>query len=78
MILLYSRKAAEKNHREMKALTESLRQSEARLRDSKARLELLTAQVPAIVWSVDKNLRFTSSIGAGLKALNLKQDEVVG
>ncbi|HAV63186.1 MAG TPA: hybrid sensor histidine kinase/response regulator [Verrucomicrobiales bacterium] len=78
LVLLSSKKANDRAHREMKALTESLRNSEARLRENQARLELLTTQVPAIVWSVDRNLRFTSSIGAGLKAINLKQDEVVG
>ena len=78
IMLWASRRHAMKINREMRGLTESLQQSQSRLREHQARLNLLTEQVPAIVWSVDRDLRFTSSIGAGLKALNLKQDAVVG
>jgi PAS domain S-box-containing protein len=78
IMLGMGRRQAMKVNREMRALADSLQQSQSRLREHQARLNLLTEQVPAIVWSVDKELRFTSSIGAGLKALNLKQDAVVG
>jgi PAS domain S-box-containing protein len=78
IILWASRRQAIRVNREMLALTESLQQSQSRLREHQARLSLLTEQVPAIVWSVDRELRFTSSIGAGLKSLNQKQDAVVG
>jgi PAS domain S-box-containing protein len=33
---------------------------------------------PTITWTLDRDLRFTSSVGAGLAALGLKPDEVVG
>lgn len=51
--------------------TESLARSEARSR-------LLLEQLPAVVWSVDCDLRFTSSQGRGLRELNLLPDQVVG
>lgn len=41
-------------------------------------LRHLLERVPAIVWTMDAQLRFTSSIGAGLARLNLHPDEVVG
>lgn len=54
------------------------KRAEARMRESEARLRVLIEQLPAVVWSVDMNLRFTSSLGAGLARLGLKPDEVVG
>lgn len=48
------------------------------LHESEARLRLLVEQMPAILWSTDENLRFTSSLGAGLSGLGLKPNEVVG
>jgi len=35
-------------------------------------------QTPTITWTVDTSLRFTSSLGAGLEAIGLKPDQVVG
>jgi diguanylate cyclase (GGDEF)-like protein/PAS domain S-box-containing protein len=46
---------------------------EARRRD--AHLRLLTEQMPAIVWSTDADLRFTSCLGAGLEGLDLRPRE---
>lgn len=78
LLLLQSRRTAEKSAEKMRKLTDVLKSSEQKLRENQNRLRLLTEQVPAIVWSVDKSMRFTSSAGAGLNALNLKQDQVVG
>src|SRR5436305_2044999 len=39
---------------------------------------LLLEQLPAIVWATDRELRFLSSRGAGLAALGLGAEEVVG
>jgi len=39
---------------------------------------LLLEQLPAIVWATDRDLRFVYSRGAGLAALGLGADEVVG
>lgn len=41
------------------------------------RLSLLIAQIPAILWTVDRELCFTSGLGAGLSALGLSPDAVV-
>jgi PAS domain S-box-containing protein len=55
-----------------------LMQAERSLRDRDARLRLMVAQVPAVLWTVDRDLRFTSSLGAGLRSLDLAPGEVVG
>jgi len=47
-------------------------------RDRDTPLRLMLEQFPAICWTVDRDLRFTSSLGAGLAALGLRQGEVVG
>ena len=41
-------------------------------------LRLLADAIPAVIWSTDRRLRFTSSFGAGLAALNLRPDQVLG
>jgi PAS domain S-box-containing protein len=55
-----------------------LTQAERSLRDRDTRLRLMVAQVPAVLWTVDRDLRFTSSLGAGLRALELSPGQVVG
>jgi PAS domain S-box-containing protein len=47
-------------------------------RESEARLRVLIEQLPAVLWTVDNDLRFTSSLGAGLARMGLKPNEVVG
>lgn len=41
-------------------------------------LHLLLDKVPGILWTTDRDLRFTSSLGAGLALLHHRPDEVVG
>ena len=41
-------------------------------------LERLVAQLPAVLWTTDTELRFTSSDGVGLSGLGLEPGEVVG
>jgi PAS domain S-box-containing protein len=55
-----------------------LRRSEQLIRESEGRLRLLVGQMPAILWSTDRELRFTSSVGAALTHLDLAANEVVG
>jgi len=50
----------------------------AALRTSEARLRVVLEQLPALVWTTDRELRFTSSSGAALRALGLRTDETVG
>ena len=47
-------------------------------RQAESRLRILAGQIPAVLWSTDRNLRFTWSDGAGLATLGLRPNEVVG
>jgi PAS domain S-box-containing protein len=50
------------------------RKVEATLRESEARLRLMMKQMPAVLWTTDRDLRITSSIGALLKDLSAALD----
>jgi len=54
------------------------KRSEELLREREATLRVLVEQMPAILWSTDTELRYTSSVGAGLYRLNLRANELVG
>ena len=54
------------------------RRAEDALRQSETRLRLAIEQVPAVLWTTDEELRFTSSLGAGLAGLGLTPGQVVG
>jgi PAS domain S-box-containing protein len=54
------------------------KRAEDALRQSEARLRVTIQQVPAILWTTDEELRFTSSLGAGLSALGLAPNQVLG
>lgn len=54
------------------------KRAELRLRESEQRLQLLLGQVPAVVWTVDLDMRFESLMGAGLAAQGLDEDELLG
>ncbi len=43
-----------------------------------AELEMLSQQLPVILWTTDDELRFTSSWGAGLSKLSQKPGQIVG
>ena len=60
------------------ALAIERKRAETALRESEARLRVLIERLPAIVWTTDKELLFTSSLGSGLERLGLKPNEVVG
>ena len=60
------------------ALAIERKRAEERIRESEARLRVLIEQLPAVLWTVDKNLRFTSAVGAGLARLGLKPNQIVG
>jgi PAS domain S-box-containing protein len=53
------------------------KQAEAALQENEQRLRLLIEQAEFILWSVDRELKFTSSIGGGLNTLGLQANEVV-
>ena len=54
------------------------RHAEDALRESTRRLELLLDQMPALVWTVDRELRFTSASGAALQRLDPRPDHALG
>ena len=54
------------------------KRAEDALRQSETRLRVAIQQVPAVLWTTDEELRFTSSLGAGLSALGLAPNQVVG
>jgi PAS domain S-box-containing protein len=54
------------------------KRAEEALRESEARLRLILKKMPAVLWTTDRNLRVTSSTGAGLAALGLKPGQLVG
>lgn len=58
--------------------TTERRVAEEALWESEARLRLLVEQMPAVLWSTDRELRFTQSQGAGLASLGLRQNQMVG
>lgn len=60
------------------ALAIERKRAETKLRESEARLRVLVEQLPAVLWTVDRDLRFTSCVGAGLARLDLKPNEIVG
>src|SRR5438093_13756021 len=47
-------------------------------REERQLLWSLVEQMPAIAWTTDRELRFTSSVGGGLAELGLTPGEVVG
>jgi two-component system, cell cycle sensor histidine kinase and response regulator CckA len=52
--------------------------AEEGLRASEAHLRMLIGQMPAVMWTTDHELRFTSTLGAALEGLNLRPHQVVG
>lgn len=60
------------------ALAIERKRAETKLRESETRLRVLVEQLPAVLWTVDKDLRFTSCVGAGLARLGLKPNEITG
>jgi two-component system, cell cycle sensor histidine kinase and response regulator CckA len=60
------------------ALAIERKRAEEKIRESEARLRVLVEQLPAALWTVDKNLCFTSAVGAGLARLGLKPNLVGG
>jgi len=48
------------------------------LQERETLLRIAVEQLPAVLWTADEELRFTSSVGAGLAALGLEPGQVVG
>jgi PAS domain S-box-containing protein len=54
------------------------KRAEELLRASDIRLHALIEQLPAVLWTTDRDMRFTSALGAGLARLGLRPNELVG
>ena len=52
------------------------KRAEILLRDSERRLRLLLEQVPALLWTVDLDMRFTSFVGTATSAKGFTQEEL--
>jgi two-component system, cell cycle sensor histidine kinase and response regulator CckA len=59
-------------------LVKKLRRAREELDSHRNRLDALLRRMPALVWTVDKNLRFTSARGAPLKDIGVTAEQVVG
>lgn len=64
--------------REFKESEARRREKQRTLQLSEARQQLLLSQLPGVLWTTDDDLRFTSSLGAGLTGLGLEPDQTVG
>lgn len=51
---------------------------ERELREREARMRLLMEKIPVVLWSTDRNLRFTWSRGSGLAVLGLDENAALG
>ncbi|MEP6800521.1 MAG: PAS domain S-box protein, partial [Acidobacteriota bacterium] len=47
-------------------------------RDRQEMLRLLADQMPVVIWTTDRDLRFVSSMGGGLPSLGFSPDQLVG
>ncbi|PWR73970.1 PAS domain S-box protein [Methanospirillum lacunae] len=54
------------------------RRIEDDLRESKNRLETIIANIPVVLFAMDKEMRFTLSEGLGLRSLNFEPNQVLG
>jgi PAS domain S-box-containing protein len=54
------------------------REAELDALENERRLRLVVDQMQAIAWTTDRDLRYTSSFGAGLKAAGLSPEEATG
>jgi PAS domain S-box-containing protein len=64
--------------REINRMLGAVENSQAERHEREARLRLLVERMPAILWTTDANLRFTSSLGAGLEAFDLEPNQLTG
>ncbi len=51
---------------------------EEALREFEDRIGLMSEHAPFVLWTMDTDLRFTSSVGSGLKTIGLRPNQVVG
>jgi len=59
-------------------MLEDLEKIQSERQQGEARLSVMVENMPAVLWTTDRDLRFTYSVGAGLKALDLRPNQTVG
>lgn len=60
------------------SMLEDLDRSQRDRHEGRTRLHLIMEKMPAVLWTTDTELRFTSSMGSGLEALGLRANELRG
>ncbi len=64
--------------RALVAGVEERRKLEEAMREFEERIGLMSEQAPFVLWTMDTDLRFTSSVGSGLAGIGLKPNQVNG
>lgn len=64
--------------RALAAGLEERRKLEEAMREFEERIGLMSEQAPFILWTLDTDLRFTSSVGSGLARIGLRPNQVKG
>jgi PAS domain S-box-containing protein len=59
-------------------MLEDLENSQIDRHEGRTRLSLIMEKMPAVLWTTDKELRFTSGMGAGLEKLGARSSEMTG
>ncbi|HEV2206055.1 MAG TPA: CHASE4 domain-containing protein [Candidatus Acidoferrales bacterium] len=59
-------------------MLEDLQRAEMDRDHGRVRLAMIVEKMPAVLWTMDKDLRFTSSIGAGLERIGQRPNQTVG
>jgi PAS domain S-box-containing protein len=60
------------------AMLEDLERTQLDRHEGRTRLALMMDKMPAVLWTTDTELRFTSGMGAGLEVLGLRAHEMEG
>jgi PAS domain S-box-containing protein len=59
-------------------LLQGLKEADEALHDKEVSVKILVEQMPAVLWSVDRDLRFTSFMGAGLAGIGQRPGQFDG
>lgn len=59
-------------------MLEDLGRAQIERHEGRTRLGMMIEKVPAVLWTTDKELRFTSAVGAALEGLGLRSTQLVG
>jgi PAS domain S-box-containing protein len=59
-------------------MLEDLEKSQTERHEGRARLAVMIDRMPAVLWTTDKELRYTSSMGSGLDSLGVKSGGLTG